>query len=120
MVGSTSHGRSAGVSPVARRSGPSLSLRRESSYNAINDTPTPFHRNIVLNTQKCVNMMFLASLTVAALLQHAAAAPDPLITPIAELSPRQDKDPAQLGWVSKSGASACMIPPVQLNVHIPG
>ncbi|KAH7359831.1 hypothetical protein BKA66DRAFT_573939 [Pyrenochaeta sp. MPI-SDFR-AT-0127] len=39
------------------------------------------------------------TLTFVSLIAAVAAAPDPLITPRAELSPRQNSDPAVLGWV---------------------
>ncbi|KAF1998116.1 hypothetical protein P154DRAFT_546977 [Amniculicola lignicola CBS 123094] len=49
--------------------------------------------------------MFVALSVLAALPCLTIATPDPIITPIALLQPRQNVDPSVLGWVSSSGAS---------------
>jgi hypothetical protein len=45
-------------------------------------------------------MKFIA--TISSLVALTAAAPDPLITPRAEVAARQDTNPAALGYVSAS------------------
>jgi hypothetical protein len=45
-------------------------------------------------------MKFLA--TISSLVPLTAAAADPQITPRAEVAPRQESDPARLGYVSAS------------------
>jgi hypothetical protein len=49
---------------------------------------------------------------ISSLVAVAAAAADPQITPRAELAPRQNSDPAFLGWVS---ASTCKHLPCSLT-----
>lgn len=59
-------------------------------------------------------MKFIA--TISSLVALTAAAADPLITPRAELAPRQNSDPAALGYVS---ASTCKWPLLYLLATAP-
>lgn len=63
----------------------------------------PIARIIVIAYPNMRLSISIVSLAVAA----AAAAPDPLITPRAALAPRQNTDPALLGWVDATNGQ-CM------------